>query len=559
MSPREPDMLAEWLQARLDEGNPDLPPPGRLDPAVVEAVDALRPDLVPLPPGGLEAVLLELVEGPLASPISQEEEEQAQALAEALSSPEPVDPHALGPDAYAALAALRPEALPVPALGAEDLAASVPTAEVRAGFPVGQARPDRAEPPLSSSVVAAPSFPKPANQRRWLLPGLTALAMAAVVMVVVVPAGPGLLQQESPFATHTESLDHTAPPADFAAEEAADAPRGSPLPSADAPAPTPPPEEDGGLRAAEQRASSVASARTARPKAAPAARSAPMEYRRVQSPPPATVPQAAQASPSSGVSATPLPAEDPSVALLGTRGSHAEPFTDDRFSAGTLEENIGEEAIAAEAPAPFAGGVLEPTPEEGLEPEALPPTDTEDGAATAEAVGPAPAVGTPLEGEVDRGLRSIRNRRKRLEREVGTTAHSGVPDDEDLASLRRKAQALVAPARPTPRSPGEVAAYAALDAARTQEDQQAQRAALRSLGASVQPAVVADAHLQLAALARERGETGQALAFVARGLGTPGVRGAWRSALLAAQGSLLEERGDPEGAMRSYRRALAVR
>ena len=241
MSERESKLLADWLQSRLEGGNPDLPPPAGLDAEVVEAVDALRPDLVPLPADGLTAALSKLVDGPLALEPSGPEVEEARRLAEALAASEPVDPEALGPEAYTALAALRPSALPVPSLDATDLAGPVPSPEERVRSHLDQTgSTPEASSPLPPSAVAPASAPAPANQRRWVLPGLSAVAMVAAVLVVVLPAGPGLMQQESPFSAPVEALDEAvpAPMAEaeaFEEEVAADTPFVSPRASAPPP------------------------------------------------------------------------------------------------------------------------------------------------------------------------------------------------------------------------------------------------------------------------------------------------------------------------------------
>ena len=141
MTDPSPELLGRWLQERLDQGRADAAPPAGLDPEVIEAVDALRPDLAPVP-AVLGAALAELAEGPLADPVSPSEEAAAQAFAAAFDGPLPeAEAAALDEDAFAALAALAPARLPVPALDLGDaMLGGEPAAAPDAGFGPGRRR-----------------------------------------------------------------------------------------------------------------------------------------------------------------------------------------------------------------------------------------------------------------------------------------------------------------------------------------------------------------------------------------------------------------------------------
>ena len=209
--------------------------------------------------------------------------------------------------------------------------------------------------------------------------------------------------------------------------------------------------------------------------------------------------------------------------------------------------------------------LAEPEPQAAPEPPEAPasegglqaPASTAERAVRRQTAGTGAVFGGSASGTVDRDARPPKGLRSRAAAEAALQAED--PGGKRLAALRRRVLALPSPDRPSPRSPADVAAYAALDAAVAQGDPQAQRAALQTLGASRQPDVVADAHLRLASLAHDSGDTDRASALLARGLGAPGTSGNWRAALLAAQGRLLEERGDAQGARRSYQQALDAR
>lgn len=553
MSPHQPDLLADWLRARLEGGDPHLPPPAGLDPDVVEAVDAIRPDLVPIPEGALRAALADLLVGPLAAVASQDEQTQAAALAAALEQPDTLDPAQISADAYAALAALNPDTLPVPALEVEDLFGEVPSVEERAGD-VGL---EEGSPP--ASVTTALPEPAPANRRRWLLPGLSALAMAMAVLLMVIPATPELLNQEPPFPAAVE-----APFADdeelFVAHDASEAvgqvelevaaadlqqepaARGVATP---APAASPPAEQPS-VAPAPHRPSPKATQvdhGALEPEPEPTARKAAPDSSPRQAAPEPPLP------PSAGTTAPPAPdavrggmlGGASAVGRLGTRGKRSDTVAAPAGfggMAGTREAAAGLDEGGARG-APLAAN---PEADDAM---GLGRLDR----AVASASQPSSQAKAPP---------SPLRRRRSLEEERAAEAPAGAGLD-DLDALRRQVLALVAPSRPTPGLPDDLAAYGALDAAEAQGDPAAQRAALRILAGSAQPDVVADAHLRLAAFAAGNGASGRALALLARGLGTVGVAPGWRAQLLGAQGRVLERRGDLAGARRSYEQALVVR
>ena len=544
----------------MSERESNLLPPAGLDAEVVEAVDALRPDLVPLPADGLSAALSELVDGPLALGPSGAEAEEARRLAEALAASEPVDPETLGPEAYTALAALRPSALPVPGLDAAELAGPVPSPEERVRSHLEKTRSvPKASSPLPPSAVARTPPPAPANQRRWVLPGLSAVAMVAAVLVVVLPAGPGLMQQESPFSAPVEALDEavSAPMAETEALEEAVVADTPTFAAAPPPRASTPPPGDG----------AASSAPAARPKAKPAPEAVVTDRAVARAAAPSSLKKTAEAAPTRSDAASRVPTEDPLVGLLGTRGPAASPSASDSIAADAFADDAAAasldvgEWVASEYEAELA----EPEPQAAPEPPeaAAPegglqaPEPIAERAGRPQTAGAEAVFGGRASGTVDRDVRAPTKLRSRAAAEATLPAEA--PGGDRLAVLRRRVLALPSPDRPSPSSPADVAAYAALDAAVAQRDPQAQRAALQTLGNSRQPDVVADAHLRLASLARDSGDSDRAFALLARGLGAPGTSGSWRAALLAAQGRLLDERGDAQGARRRYQQALDAR
>lgn len=623
MTAQQPELLAQWLQQRLEGGEPDAPPPEGLDPEVVEAVDALRPDLVPVPEVDLDALLDELLAGPLAGVAGEDERAAAEALARALDAASPADPDALGDHGYAALAALQPEALPVPELDLDALFSPAPSVEERARAALSpaadEAAPAVALPPSVDPTLAAPQ--PPANRRRWLLPALSAVAMAATVLVFIAPLGDTLLTQSSPFPAATEALD-------------------APAPSARAPEPAarvrPEAEEEPVERPAkgdeQVGAPRAVAKREAAPPPPPAAGSAPVTTRA----------DASTAMPDEDAADVPL-ADQGMVGQsqgLGSRGSglggggsaqgiggltggyasgEATGSTAGRgrtASSPTTSSRPTSAPASAPAAAPRAAAQPEPEPEptrryantgDLADADAISNTGAfgaaegmlleDDEASWDEAANTGGAYADPMtntggadldavEIEEERaqeaaaprgGVRSARRKPRRplarAEKQKSAEAPAAPEEAEaprdaapaaadrgvDLDELRSQAWGVRTPRRPTSLRAADADAYRAFDAARSAGDVAGQRAALTALTTSPSPEVVQDASLQLARLAVAQGRPERALAFLARGLGAVGGSAARRAQLYAFQGEIFEQRGDLAGARASYQRAIMAR
>ncbi len=227
MTNPQPELLARWLQLRLDQGAHGEAPPDGLDPDVIEAIDALRPDLAPAPDLDFDALLDELTEGPLARGFSPEEQASALDFARSLDAVDPADP-----DAYGVRAALAPDSLPAPDLDLDALLDGLTEGPfARSARPA----PPPAEDAPANNVLAFPAatpatadLDRSRRRPRWLVPALSGLAMAATVLLFLLPATDRILKQSSPFdeAPPAASSDAAAPvtgvEGDLPWEEAAD-------------------------------------------------------------------------------------------------------------------------------------------------------------------------------------------------------------------------------------------------------------------------------------------------------------------------------------------------
>src|SRR5687768_14098980 len=108
MTETQPELLDRWLRDHLVGAG--APPPAGIDPDLVYAVDALRPDRVPVPAFDLDALLQQVVEGPFARR-SAAEDAAAAALARYLDGE--AEAEDLDPTALEATDALQPERVPV--------------------------------------------------------------------------------------------------------------------------------------------------------------------------------------------------------------------------------------------------------------------------------------------------------------------------------------------------------------------------------------------------------------------------------------------------------------
>jgi hypothetical protein len=153
---------------------------------------------------------------------------------------------------------------------------------------------------------------------------------------------------------------------------------------------------------------------------------------------------------------------------------------------------------------------------------------------------------------------------KRAEAPASTAPASEAPPpprarndaDGDLAELRAAAWPLSAAPSTRGRAP---AGWAAVDAARASGDTAALESALDALMRGPDDAVAQEAAWELARHHLQRGRRDLALVSIARGLERPGGHPISRARLLALQGEVLEQRGDPAGAKESYKRAVRSR
>lgn len=190
--PQSPD-AADAVWAEVREG---------LEPEVVEAVVALRPELAPAPQVDLESLLDGLDDGPL-QPVSAEEAAAAAALADWLDQPEGDIPEdGLEDDVLEALHALRPDRAPAPQLDLDAVLGSVGTGPLASGGP----SPLHAAPTIQDgSELAAEPAPvvdlaaaRAARMPRWMLPGAGLIAMAATALLFVLPTADEAMQGAAP-------------------------------------------------------------------------------------------------------------------------------------------------------------------------------------------------------------------------------------------------------------------------------------------------------------------------------------------------------------------------
>jgi len=191
MSDTPHDRLAHWLDASSQGQHPA--DPAGLEPDVVEAVYALRPDLAPPPRVSIDDILAGLTEGPLAPTAAAHatEQREAAALAAFLDSDTPDDAE-LDSEPLEAIYALRPDLAPPPRVSMDDIFGSVTEGPFAApdnivSLPIAAHAQEPAAAPASeggaSNVVSL------SERRRawWALPGLGALAAAAAALLVVQP------------------------------------------------------------------------------------------------------------------------------------------------------------------------------------------------------------------------------------------------------------------------------------------------------------------------------------------------------------------------------------
>ncbi len=238
---REAESLARWLDSRGEAL------PGDVGNDVLEAVLALRPDLAPPPRVSIDDILAEVTAGPLAAAGGLQDRGEGARLAAWLDEEE--IPEDADDDALEAVFALRPDLAPPPRVSIDDVLADLsagPLVERAAGHPEHTLPASLGE--LPEAVVIANNVPSPRRLPSWFLPGMGALLMAAMALLVVMPAAEqaprGFPQPTRAPAPTLDVPMAEIPPADMpaAARAAAD-------PSL--PATTAPPE--GGAPAKEER------------------------------------------------------------------------------------------------------------------------------------------------------------------------------------------------------------------------------------------------------------------------------------------------------------------
>ncbi len=259
---RQAQLLADWLQQE-----PGTEPHAELDSDAVEAVYALRPDLAPAPRLTIEDVLAEVREGPFAAEDAQavtalvdwlednpgaeppadvdpDVVEAVYALRPDLAPPPRVDLADIfdavktGPFAAGSSATVGP--------GASPAAIDASTPKTGEGGQVVSLAAARARPP----VAAAPTRVR--RPARWVVPGLGGLAVAAVALMLVLPNAQPVLDAPTPFAaSETVAQKPAAEPAPAAVDEDA-----APSPSRSVkrmtrPSPIPDPKADAPRKSAE--------------------------------------------------------------------------------------------------------------------------------------------------------------------------------------------------------------------------------------------------------------------------------------------------------------------
>lgn len=194
-----------------------------------------------------------------------------------------------------------------------------------------------------------------------------------------------------------------------------------------------------------------------------------------------------------------------------------------------------------------------------------PAPDAPSGDLDDEAIATGAVVTENLSGGGARRATAPKARKPRKARRAGAAdaeAPSPARDDAggdeggDLAALRAAAWPLSAPPSTRGRAPE---GWATVDAAREGGDTAALQSALDALIRGADDAVAQEAAWELARHDLQRGRRDLALVSIARGLGRPGGHPLAQSRLLALQGEVLEQRGDPTGAKESYRRAVRAR
>ena len=525
------ELLARWLSGA---GRGELAPE-ELEADAVEAVFALRADLAPTPRVGIDDILDGVEVGPFAVAAAEE----AAVLADWLDSIEDGDAD-LDMDIQEAIYALRPDLAPAPRVTMDDIFGTV------TGGPFAQA----AAEPEGTVVSLAAAREKRASKRRswWALPGVGAIAAAAVALLMINPAVMNMPEPMQDLAME----QMTAPP---------------PAVSEPVPAPAAAPElmlkgEAEDLPMELSRRTSVADGASARESG---------------------IAQQAPASAGSAV-ATDAPAGGGLVTEpLDTRGYVGGPaannegvvaaFADEDtlevsddfdidLSAGDVStgRSYAEEPAAAEPDEAVvvASESAEPARSRDREGLSLPRLGRNKDEPTAD-MAPAVPEAPMAEAEFDEAI--VEERAEQVETTLSDTRSdlTGLGQPALLDRLRASAWSL----QPVPdigaKYPNLAATYTAADAEWNAGHMDVAVGLLAPFAAHPDPDVVLDVTWNHAQMRYRMGEILGALEVIEKGLRVSGGSALLRSRLYALQGQLQERRGQPEEAIRSYRQAVEVR
>lgn len=156
--------LALWLEDTTQ------PPPQTTDPAILEAIYVLRPELAPAPRVSADD-LLDALPATVDATVGEDEMAEAAALKAFLDDGAP-----LPVDAADTLFALRPDLAPAPRVTTDDLLEGLTEGPFAA-----------VAPPIPSSLGVAPEIPVAANRRRRWWMGAGTLVAAATALFIALP------------------------------------------------------------------------------------------------------------------------------------------------------------------------------------------------------------------------------------------------------------------------------------------------------------------------------------------------------------------------------------
>ncbi len=469
---REAEALARWLDSRGGEL------PEEVGDDVLAAALALRPDLAPPPRVSIDDVLGEVLEGPLAR-----DEGEGARLAGWLDEdgiPEDADDEALE-----AIFALRPDLAGAPRVSIDDVLAGV------ASGPLSERASASPEPTLPASLGELPEAVVVANnvpgaRRRlpgWFIPGMSALLVAALALVVVVPMSAQL--RSSPSAIFAE-----AP-----APESAPAPPPMPMAEVASPSPDTPTQ----------------------PMAPPATT-------------PATEPAFA-ARGGAGLDAAPIPGDGDAERAAVTGAdvlAAAERPAEEKQEEGVKDAPATE--LYQKSVTELDWGATGGATASGTTPQAAPPAPSEYARDEddADAAGPVIAEAEEVEATVTVSKRSTSSRETRESAKPKAAAAPAMPTTTSTATASADSWSASADRRRQ------------ADAALARGDTDTAEAFLSVLTRDPDPSVAAQAALDLGRLLLDQGRESEALAVVQRALGLANVPHALNVKLRALQAEIAQ-------------------